>query len=207
MILIGICGGTGSGKSTLAKKLENHFKESKCTIILSDSYYKNNGKLNLKDRSNINYDHPESLDFNLLYENLKKLKQGIDIKEPIYSYNSHKRLKKRKLVLSKNIIIIEGLHIFCYKKIVDLIDLKIFLDVEDEIRLKRRIKRDVTFRGRSKKEILKRYVDMCKPMYDEHIFPSRKCANKILKTNDISLKNILNLIDNKFYDYIFKKNI
>ena len=106
MIIIGICGGTGSGKSTLAKKLENHFKKSNCIIILSDSYYKNNRELNLKDRSNINYDHPESLDFNLLYENLKKLKQGIDIQEPIYSYKSHKRLKKRKLVLSKNIIII-----------------------------------------------------------------------------------------------------
>ena len=200
MIFIGICGGTGSGKSTLAKKLENHFKKSNCTIILSDSYYKNNRELNLKDRSNINYDHPESLDFNLLYENLKKIKQGIDIQEPVYSYKSHKRLKKRKLVLSKNIIIIEGLHIFCNKKIVDLIDLKIFLDVEDELRLKRRIERDITFRGRSKKKILKRYVDMCKPMYDEHIFPSKKYANKILKTNDVSLKNILNLIDTKFHD-------
>ena len=197
MTLIGICGGTGSGKSTLTKKLEDHFKNKGVVKILSDSYYKNHINLNFKERSKINFDHPNAIDFEFLLKNLKDLKNNKKIKDPIYSYKTHKRLKKGNTVYSKNIVIVEGLHIFCDKRIVDLIDFKIFLDIDEKTRLKRRIERDVIFRGRSKYEIEERFFSMCKPMHENYINPSKKHADKILNSKDISLKNILNLISEK----------
>ena len=194
MTLIGICGGTGSGKSTIAEKLKIHFKNIGVVKILSDSYYKNFADLNLKERSKINYDDPNSVDFELLSNNLISLKNYKKIKEPIYSYKSHKRLKKSKIIIPLNIIILEGLHIFCDQRIIDLIDFGIYLDVEEEIRLKRRIDRDIKFRGRSRQEVEKRYFKMCKPMHNKYIDPSKTYANIILKNNDIEMKNILNLI-------------
>jgi uridine kinase len=194
MILIGICGGTGSGKSTIAEKLKIHFKNIGVVKILSDSYYKNFADLNLEERSKINYDDPNSVDFELLSNNLISLKNYKKIKEPIYSYKSHKRLKKSKIIIPLNIIILEGLHIFCNQRIIDLIDFGIYLDVEEEIRLKRRIDRDIKFRGRSRQEVEKRYFKMCKPMHNKYIDPSKTYANIILKNNDIEMKNILNLI-------------
>ena len=197
MTLIGICGGTGSGKSTLTKKLEDHFKNKGVVKILSDSYYKNHINLNFKERSKINFDHPNAIDFEFLLKNLKDLKNNKKIKDPIYSYKTHKRLKKGNTVYPKDIIIVEGLHIFCDKRIVDLIDFKIFLEIDEETRLKRRIERDVIFRGRSKYEIEERFFSMCKPMHENYIDPSKKYADKILNSKDISLKNILNLISEK----------
>tara|TARA_B100000768_G_scaffold77124_1_gene73473 strand:+ start:1429 stop:2031 length:603 start_codon:yes stop_codon:yes gene_type:complete len=197
MTLIGICGGTGSGKSTLANKIESHFKSIGVVKILSDSYYKNHCTLTFKDRSKINYDHPSSIDFELLTDNLKSLKNNKKINEPIYSYKTHKRLKKSKVMFSKKIIIVEGLHIFCDKRIINLIDYSIYLDVDEEIRLQRRISRDVEFRGRSINEVEQRYFNMCKPMHEKFINPSKKYADIILKSESISLKNILNLISKK----------
>ena len=197
MTLIGICGGTGSGKSTIAEKLKIHFKSIGVVKILSDSYYKNFSDLNLKERSKINYDDPNSVDFELLTNNLIGLKNYKKIKEPVYSYKSHKRLKKNKIIFPLNITILEGLHIFCDQRIIDLIDYGIYLDVEEEIRLKRRIERDIKFRGRLRQEVEKRYFKMCKPMHNKYIDPSKKYADIILKTNDIKMKNILNLISKK----------
>ena len=197
MTLIGIGGGTGSGKSTLANKIESHFKSIGVIKILSDSYYKNHSTLKFKDRSKINYDHPSSIDFELLIDNLKSLKSNKKINDPIYSYKTHKRLKKSKVIFSKKIIIVEGLHIFCDKRIINLIDYSIYLDVNEEIRLQRRIKRDVEFRGRSINEVEQRYFNMCKPMHEKFINPSKKYADIILKSESISLKSILNLISKK----------
>tara|TARA_B100001094_G_scaffold244284_1_gene240577 strand:- start:5814 stop:6416 length:603 start_codon:yes stop_codon:yes gene_type:complete len=197
MTLIGICGGTGSGKSTLTNKIESHFKNIGVVKILSDSYYKNYYTLNFKDRSKINYDHPSSIDFKLLINNLKSLKNNKKINEPIYSYKTHKRLKKSKVIFSKKIIILEGLHILCDKRIINLVDYSIYLDVDEETRLKRRICRDVEFRGRSINEVKQRYFYMCKPMHEKFINPSKKHADVILKSRTISLKRVLNLISKK----------
>ncbi len=192
MILIGICGGTGSGKSTIVKGIIENFKKKGIVKILSDSYYKNYMSLNFKERSKINVDHPESIDFELLRNNLESLKNNKKIEEPIYSYKTHKRLKKNKVIFSQKIIILEGIHIFCDKRIVDLIDFGIYLDVEENTRLKRRVNRDVEYRGRSRKEVEERYFKMCKPMHEKYIDPSKKYADIILK--DFSLKKVLNLI-------------
>ena len=197
MILIGICGGTGSGKSTIANKIVEYFKNESVVKILSDSYYKNYLNLNLEERSKLNYDHPKSIDFELLKNNLISLKSNKKIEEPIYSYKTHKRLKKNKVLFSKKIIIIEGLHIFCDKRIINLIDFGIYLDLDENTRLQRRIKRDVSSRSRSIKEVEQRYFTMCKPMHEKYIDCSKKHADIILKSKDISFKNVLNLILNK----------
>jgi uridine kinase len=197
MILVGICGGTGSGKSTVSKELANHFKNLGVVILTTDSYYKNHSDLDFSTRSKINFDHPDSIDFNLLYYNLKNIKKNIKIIQPIYSYRIHKRLKKTKVIFPKKIIIIEGLHVLCNEKINKILDYKIFLDVDDTTRLQRRIIRDTKERGRSIKEIKKRYKEMCKPMHDEFINPSKNYADIILNSEQISIKKIINLISNK----------
>ena len=198
MILIGISGGTGSGKSTLAKEIEKHFKKLGVVNMTTDSYYKDHSALDFKKRSEINFDHPDSIDFDLLYFNLINIKKNIKITEPIYSYKIHKRLKKSKLITQKKIIIIEGLHALCNEKINKLLDFKIFLDVDDKTRLERRINRDVKERGRSVNKIKKRYQEMCKPMYDEFILPSKIHADIVSNSDQDSRGKIINLISKKF---------
>ena len=197
MFLIGICGGTCSGKSTLAKSIEKYFEKSGVVKILCDSYYRDNSELSLIKRSKINFDHPDSIDFKLLIKKLKDLKKNKKIKEPIYSYKSHDRLKKNKTIFPKKTIILEGLHIFCNDKIVELIDFGIYLDIDEKTRLNRRIQRDIISRGRSKKEVEKRFFSMCKPMHEKYIDPSKKYADIILKSKNISIKKVINLISEK----------
>ena len=194
MILIGICGGTGSGKSTVARKIEKYFEKIGVVNMSVDSYYKNHANLNFEKRSKINFDHPDSIDFELLYNNLNSIKKNIKITQPIYSYKVHKRLKKTKLITPKEIIIIEGLHVFYNDKINKLLDLKIFLDVDNKTRLERRIIRDVKERGRSIDEIKKRYKEMCKPMYNKFILPTKNSADIISNSENSSIKKIIKLI-------------
>ena len=195
MPLIGICGGTASGKSTIAKKIEKNFQNIGVVKILSDSYYKDHSNLDFHERSKINFDHPKSVDFDYLIKNLKKLKNNVKIKEPVYSYKTHKRLKKTKTVYPRKIIILEGLHILCNKNLINLIDYGLFFDLDSETRLKRRISRDVEERGRSAKEIKKRYNEMCEPMYNKFIYPSRLNANIVLDMKKVNFNYIKKIIN------------
>ncbi len=195
MPLIGICGGTASGKSTIAKKIEKNFQNIGVVKILSDSYYKDHSNLDFHERSKINFDHPKSVDFDYLIKNLKKLKNNVKIKEPVYSYKTHKRLKKTKTVYPRKIIILEGLHILCNKNLINLIDYGLFFDLDSKTRLKRRISRDVEERGRSAKEIKKRYNEMCEPMYNKFIYPSRLNANIVLDMKKVNFNYIKKIIN------------
>ena len=195
MPLIGICGGTASGKSTIAKKIEKNFQNIGVVKILSDSYYKDHSNLVFHERSKINFDHPNSVDFDFLIKNLKKLKNNVKIKEPVYSYKTHKRLKKTKTVYPRKIIILEGLHILCNKNLINLIDYGLFFDLDSKTRLKRRISRDVEERGRSAKEIKKRYNEMCEPMYNKFIYPSRVNANIVLDMKKVNFNYIKKIIN------------
>lgn len=195
MPLIGICGGTASGKSTLAKQIKSYFSKIGVVCIVSDSYYKDHSSLNFKERSKINFDHPDSIDFELLVKNLKKLKNNQKIKEPVYSYKTHKRLKKTKIVLPKKIIIVEGLHVYCNDDLIKLFDYKFFLDLDSKTRLKRRTIRDTKERNRSIEEIKKRYFDMVEPMYEKFIEPSKKHSDLIMNANSINFKKIIEKID------------
>lgn len=195
MPLIGICGGTASGKSTIAKKIEKNFQNIGVVKILSDSYYKDHSNLDFHERSKINFDHPKSVDFDFLIKNLKKLKNNVKIKEPVYSYKTHKRLKKTKTVYPRKIIILEGLHILCNKNLINLIDYGLFFDLDSKTRLNRRISRDVEERGRSAKEIKKRYNEMCEPMYNKFIYPSRLNANIVLDMKKVNFNYIKEIIN------------
>lgn len=195
MPLIGICGGTASGKSTIAKKIEKNFQNIGVVKILSDSYYKDHSNLDFHERSKINFDHPKSVDFDYLIKNLKKLKNNVKIKEPVYSYKTHKRLKKTKTVYPRKIIILEGLHILCNKNLINLIDYGLFFDLDSKTRLKRRISRDIEERGRSAKEIKKRYNEMCEPMYNKFIYPSRLNANIVLDMKKVNFNYIKKIIN------------
>ena len=212
MTLIGICGGTGSGKSTLANKIESHFKSSGVVKIRSDSYYKNHSTLTFNDRSKINYDHPSSIDFELLINNLKNLKNNKKIIEPIYSYKTHKRLKKSKIIFSKKIIIVEGLHIFCDKRIINLIDYSIYLDLDEKTRLHRRINRDVEFRGRSIDEVEQKYFKFNFKKNNMLSFLKKICSNRYFNffTNLYILTSLVFLFWMLFVDtnsFLFHKEL
>ena len=195
VFIIGICGGTCSGKSTISEKLKDYYKKTGVNKINTDSYYKDHSDLSFKERSQINFDHPNSIDFELLIKHLNSLIKNNSIKEPVYSYKSHKRLKKNQLLKPKRIIILEGLHIFCNTELINLIDFGVFLNLDSVTRLERRIKRDINERGRTKEEVINRFNEMCEPMYQEFIFPSRTKANLILNSNQKSINELINLIN------------
>ena len=195
VFIIGICGGTCSGKSTISEKLKDYYKKTGVNKINTDSYYKDHSDLSFKERSQINFDHPNSIDFELLIKHLNSLIKNNSIKEPVYSYKSHKRLKKNKLLKPKRIIILEGLHIFCNAELINLIDFGLFLNLDSVTRLERRIKRDINERGRTEEEVINRFNEMCEPMYQEFIFPSRTKANVIINSNQKSINEIINLIN------------
>ena len=195
VFIIGICGGTCSGKSTISEKLKDYYKKTGVNKINTDSYYKDHSDLSFKERSQINFDHPNSIDFELLIKHLNNLIKNNSIKEPVYSYKSHKRLKKNKLLKPKRIIILEGLHIFCNAELINLIDFGLFLNLDSVTRLERRIKRDINERGRTEEEVINRFNEMCEPMYQEFIFPSRTKANVIINSNQKSINEVINLIN------------
>jgi len=195
VFIIGICGGTCSGKSTISENLKEHYKELGVNKINTDSYYKDHSNLSFRERSQINFDHPDSIDFDLLINDLNSLIKNNSIKEPVYSYKSHKRLKKNKLLKPKRIIILEGLHIFCNAELINLIDFGLFLNLDSVTRLERRIKRDINERGRTEEEVINRFNEMCEPMYQEFIFPSRTKANVIINSNQKSINEVINLIN------------
>lgn len=195
VFIIGICGGTCSGKSTISENLKEHYKELGVNKINTDSYYKDHSNLSFRERSQINFDHPDSIDFDLLINDLNSLIKNKSIKEPIYSYKTHKRLKKNKTLKPGKVIILEGLHIFCNSKLISLIDFGLFLDLESNVRLNRRIKRDIKERGRTESEVINRFKQMCEPMYQKFIYPSRKNANVTINSDKKTINYIVNLID------------
>ena len=183
MIVIAVCGGTGSGKSYLSKKIINQFNKYKVEYLCLDSYYKNYKDLSFAERCEINFDHPDSIDFELFYQHLKSLIDGNEIYCPVYSYKSHKRLSKNKKINVCDILIVDGIYILLKKNIRKLFDLSIFLDVDSEIRLKRRIKRDTVERSRTKTEVIDRFNKMIIPMHKKFVNKSKKYADIRMKEN------------------------
>ena len=183
MILIAICGGTGSGKSYLSKQIIKHFNKYRVNYICQDSYYKDFRDLNFSERCEINFDHPNSIDFKLFYQHLKSLINGKDIYCPVYSYKSHKRLLKNKKITVCDILIVDGIYILLKKNIRKLFDLSIFLDVDSEIRLERRIKRDTVERSRTKTEVIDRFNKMIIPMHKKFVNKSKIYADIRMKEN------------------------
>ena len=194
-IIIGIAGGTGSGKTSVANAVLEDLKKSgeKIVLIEQDSYYKRNDHLSFSERVKLNYDHPNSIDFDLLREHILALKEGKSIEKPIYNFAEHNRSKETEKIESKPIIIVEGILILAIEKIRDILDMKIFVDTDDDIRLLRRMERDIQERGRSFDNIKEQYLSTVKPMHLEFVEPSKRYADVIIprgKDNEVGIKMV-----------------
>ncbi|TJX16309.1 uridine kinase [Tissierella creatinini] len=179
-ILIGIAGGTGSGKSTVTKEIFREIKEDKITIIEQDSYYKEQSDISFEDRVKTNYDHPDAFDNELLKKHLSDLLDGKSIEKPIYDFENHNRKSETLTVEPKDIIILEGILIFFEKEIRDLLDIKIFVDTDSDVRVIRRILRDIKDRGRTLDSVIFQYMSTVRPAHLQFIEPTKRYADIII---------------------------
>lgn len=181
MLIIGIAGGTGSGKSTVARSVIERLGTNKVTFISQDNYYKDQTQLTMKEREAINYDHPFALDNELLIEHLKQLKAGEIAYAPMYDFTTHSRFADKKLELHPNhIVIVEGLHVLSDEDLRQMLDIKVFVDTDPDVRILRRIVRDIEERGRSLQSVHNQYLSTVKPMHEAFIEPSKKYADLII---------------------------
>ncbi|MFP4199074.1 MAG: uridine kinase [Halanaerobium sp.] len=198
-LLIGIAGGTASGKTTLARILKDSFQD-KVTILKHDYYYYDRSHFKVAEHK-INFDHPDSFETELLVKQLQKLKKGQSIERPVYSYKTNERLEKKKKVNPAPIIIVEGILIFHYEELKDLFDLKIYVDTDADIRLLRRISRDIKERDRTFESVKNQYLRTVKPMHQKFVEPSKYQADIIIPHG--GLNDIANdLIIKKIKDYL-----
>ena len=180
MTIIGIAGGTGSGKTTVVRKIAEALPPHCVAVVPVDSYYNDTTNLTMEERKAINFDHPDAFDWKLLTEHVKKLKNGEAVEQPTYSYIESNRQKETIHVEPKPVIIIEGIMALHNKKLRDAMDLKIFVDTDNDVRLIRNIRRDVVERGRTVEMVLDRYAKVLKPMHEQFIEPTKKFADLII---------------------------
>ena len=179
-ILIGIAGGTGSGKTTLANRLVESFGGDEVSILRHDNYYKRHDGMAYEERCKLNYDHPDAFDTQLLYEHICMLKDGKAVQMPIYDYAVHNRSDGTVEVNPAPVIVLEGIMIFAEQRLCDLMDLKVFVDTDADVRILRRIIRDVNQRGRSLDSVIDQYLTTVKPMHEQFVEPSKRRADIII---------------------------
>lgn len=180
MLIIGIAGGSGSGKTTVVKAITDQLKE-RVVVIPQDSYYKDSSHLPMEERQKVNFDHPDSIDFDLLVSHLKELKAGRSIEQPVYSYITCSRSKTETITVNPaEVIIVEGILIFCCAELRDQMDIKIFVDADDDDRLMRVMARDIIERGKTVETVIQRYSRTVKPMFLQFIEPSKRYADVII---------------------------
>ena len=194
MLIIGIAGGSGSGKTFLTRKILRSFK-TKCVVIHQDSYYKDLSHLGMKERISYNFDHPNSIDIKLLIKDVKTLINGESILQPLYDFSNHTRKQQYLTISPKPIIIVEGVLIFHFKELANLFLLKIFLDIDPDIRFIRRLKRDVKERKRQVKDICKQYLNFVKPMHELFVEKTKYNSDIVLK-NQYDYNLVLDTIKN-----------
>lgn len=206
-ILIGIAGGTGSGKTTLADKLVESFGRDEVSILRHDNYYKRHDHMPFDERTRLNYDHPDAFDTDLLCQHILDLKAGKSIEMPVYDYTVHNRSDKTILVHPAPVIVLEGILLFVEKELRDLLDIKVFVDTDADVRILRRILRDVKERGRSLDSVVTQYLTTVKPMHEQFVEPSKRYADVIIPEggqNTVALEMLiervrkhLNLVQNQ----------
>lgn len=180
IILIGLAGGSGSGKTLVAQRIYEDIGSDKVTIIQQDSYYKELNHLSLEERKKQNFDHPDSFDSKLLFDHLIELLSGHDIEQPIYDFTKHSRKKETRKISDNIIIVLEGILILHYPEIRNIMDIKVYVDTDDDIRLIRRIKRDVKERSRTLESILEQYENSVRPMHLQFVEPTKRYADIIV---------------------------
>lgn len=179
-IIIGVTGGSGGGKTSVSKAILSHFPDEKIAMIEHDSYYKDQSHLTFEQRIKTNYDHPFAFDTDLMIEHLKSLIKGEAVDIPIYDYTQHTRSDRTYRQLPQDVFIVEGILVLEDKRLRDLMDIKLFVDTDDDIRIIRRIKRDMEERGRSLDSIITQYQSVVKPMYHQFIEPTKRYADIVI---------------------------
>ena len=200
MLVLGIAGGTGSGKTTVVNQIIKHFPSDQVCIISQDSYYKATDNLSYEERTKINFDHPRAIDFELLVQHLKDLKSGKIIEQPVYSFVTHNRTIDTIQTHPRKVVIVEGILIFNNEELRNLFDIKIFVHADTDERLIRRIRRDITERGRDIDEVLNRYKDTLKPMHQQFIEPTKNFADIIIpndKFNTVAVDIVRTVINER----------
>lgn len=179
VIVIGIAGGTGSGKSTLINKIKEEFNDN-ITVISHDFYYKEHSNMPFEDRMLLNYDHPNAFDTDLMIEHIRQLKAWKEALCPVYDFTIHNRVNEKLVLKPSKVVVVEGILIFENKELLDLLDIKVFVDTDSDVRIIRRILRDVRERGRSLESVVAQYLTTVKPMHEEFVEPSKKNADIII---------------------------
>lgn len=180
MLIIGICGGTGSGKTTVVNKILDIIPSNHVAILSQDSYYTDNSNISMEERKFINFDHPDAIEFDLLLKHITELKNGNSIEKPIYSYITCTRSTESITVVSKDVILVEGILLFSDERIRNICNVKVFVDAPADERLLRVIRRDIVERGRNVEQTLERYVSTVKPMHEQFIESTKKYADIIV---------------------------
>ncbi len=183
MLIIGIAGGTGSGKTTVVNQIIEQLPTDEVCVISQDSYYNQTVNLSYEERTKINFDHPRAIDFDLIVKHLKELKKGKTIEQPVYSFVTHNRTTDTVKTHPRKVVIVEGILILNNKALRDLFDIKIFVHADTDERLVRRVRRDISERGRDIDEVLNRYQDTLKPMHLQFIEPTKNFADIIIPNN------------------------
>ena len=183
MLIIGIAGGTGSGKTTVVNQIIQELQNDEVDVISQDSYYQDTSHLTYEQRTKINFDHPKSIDFDLLVSHLKDLKKGNTIEQPVYSFVQHNRTGETVTIHPQKVMIVEGILILTHPDIREIFDIKIFVHADSDERLIRRLKRDISERGRDLDEVLTSYQTTLKPMHQQFIEPTKEFADIILPNN------------------------
>ena len=199
MLVIGIAGGTGSGKTTVVDKIIQQLDIEGMNILSQDNYYHDNHHLSLQEREALNYDHPKSIDFELLTKQVKSLKKGESIEQPLYSFVTHSRTGDYVTVEPKNVLIVEDILVLTNQELLKEFDLKVFVHADSDERLIRRIRRDTQERGRDLHEVLHRYQTTLKPMHQEFIEPSKNEADLIvpnMRKNSVAIDFLSTVINN-----------
>ena len=197
ILVIGIAGGTGSGKTTLMDNLVKRFSDN-VTVLSHDNYYRRRDDMTLEERSKVNYDEPAALETDLMVRHLDQLRQGHAIECPVYDFSQHNRSDKTTTIEPKQVIIVEGILIFEDDALRDLMDIRIFVDTDADVRLGRRILRDVEERGRTLQSVLDQYQTTVKPMHEMYVEPSKKYAHLVVPEggrNFVALDMILSRIE------------
>ena len=179
-MIIGICGGTGSGKTTIARKIVESVGKENVILVEQDSYYRNLGDMPLDERRQANFDHPDSIDSDLLVNHLKRLRNSDVVEMPVYDFKTHTRSIETETINPKPVVIVEGILIFAEPRILDLLDVRIFVDTPDDIRFIRRLQRDIIERGRTFDSVIAQYYATVRPMHFKFVEPSKRNADIII---------------------------
>jgi uridine kinase len=189
-MIIGICGGTGSGKTTVANRILESVSKDEVVFLQQDSYYRNLDELPLDIRNVVNFDHPDAIDNNLLVEHLRALKTGHAAEVPLYDFKTHSRREETLHVEPQPIIIIEGILIFAEQRLLEEMDIKVYVDTPDDIRFIRRLRRDVAERGRTAESVIEQYLATVRPMHMQFVEPSKRYADVIIPEGGHNLVSI-----------------